>query len=197
MFSLVFSRRYSMAHRLRAGRSSKCMTPHGHNETVVVRLVAASPERLDGEANMVEPFAEAKALWHRWIDDHVDHALQLSADDPLLDYLAAHEPTTAARVLVCPGDPTTEVLAACFLAKIGAFLRAAGGRLNCVELSVEETPTNRVTLTGRAADALPFRAVPAPRIPWWERADMSINDLTLPTREACPPLRLANAGMAR
>src|SRR5690606_27191851 len=124
-------------------------------EFVIARLAAVRPGRLDGEANMVEPFAQAKGLWHRWIDDHVDHALQLSETDPLLAYFRTHEPATAARVLVCPGDPTTEVLAACSMAKLSAFLRADGGRLECVELSVEETPTNRVTLAGPAAAVLP------------------------------------------
>ena len=37
MFSLIFSRRYSMAHRLLSGGSPKCAVPHGHNETVTVK----------------------------------------------------------------------------------------------------------------------------------------------------------------
>ncbi|MEJ1936503.1 6-carboxytetrahydropterin synthase, partial [Nostoc sp. NIES-2111] len=60
MFSLVFSRRYSMAHRLIAGLSEKCAVPHGHNEIVTVTLRAVTPARLDGAANMVVPFERAK-----------------------------------------------------------------------------------------------------------------------------------------
>jgi 6-pyruvoyltetrahydropterin/6-carboxytetrahydropterin synthase len=193
VFALTFSRRYSMAHRLLAGRSRKCMVPHGHNEIVTARLVAVRPGRLDGEANMVEPFAEAKGLWHRWIDDHVDHAFQLSDTDPLLDYFRQREPELAERILVCPGDPTTEVLAACFMAKLSAFLTAAGGRLECVELSVEETPTNRVTFSGPAAAALPLRPAESDFVPWWERADMSINDLGAEARDARALLKEVNA----
>ena len=87
MFSLVFSRRFSMGHRLISGTSEKCALPHGHNETVTVRLEPVNPGRLDGAANMVEPFERAKAAWHRWIDTAVDHALQLGEGDPLLLWL--------------------------------------------------------------------------------------------------------------
>ena len=47
MFSLVFSRRFAMAHRLLADASAKCAIPHGHNEVVTVRLVATRPLPLD------------------------------------------------------------------------------------------------------------------------------------------------------
>ena len=173
MFSLVFSRRFAMGHRLIAGSSEKCALPHGHNEVVSVTLRAAAPGPLDGTANMVEPFERAKASWHRWIDEHVDHALQLSAADPLLGWFLREEPGRAARILVTPGDPTTEVLAVCMMAKISALLVADGGRLVCAEIRVEETPTNTVVFSGDPAGFLP--AVAEAR-PWWGRADMSIND---------------------
>lgn len=172
MFSLVFTRRYAMAHRLIAGASQKCATPHGHNEFVTVKLQATAPSLLDGHVNMVEPFERAKANWHRWIDDHVDHAFQLSDRDPLLDWFAAHEPQRRARLLVTPGDPTTEMLACCMMAKLNTMLLADGGRLVCVEIRIEETPTNSVTFEGDPLPMLPQRADA-----WWQRADMSINDL--------------------
>ncbi|WP_142847496.1 6-carboxytetrahydropterin synthase [Telmatospirillum sp. J64-1] len=183
MFSLVFSRRYAMAHRLLSGNSVKCAVPHGHNETVTVRLQAVAPERLDGHANMVESFEKAKKTWHRWIDDAVDHTFQLSETDPLLAVFTQTEPHLLPRLLVTPGDPTTEILAACFMSKINAFLAAEGGRLRCVELRIEETPTNTVIFEGDPADVLPLSAG-GDR--WWLRADMSINDLAAP-----PGLRLA------
>ncbi|MGI4798953.1 MAG: 6-pyruvoyl trahydropterin synthase family protein [Janthinobacterium lividum] len=176
MFSLVFSRRFAMGHRLIAGLSEKCAVPHGHNEVVQVTLRAAGPGpgRLDGGANMVEPFERAKATWHRWIDGHVDHALQLSASDPLLRWFAREEPARLRRIMVTPGDPTTEVLAVCMMAKIGAMLAADGGRLACAEIRIEETPTNAVVFAGNPAAFLPVSEV---ALPWWRRADMSINDL--------------------
>lgn len=174
MFSLIFNRRYAMAHRLIAGPSEKCAVPHGHNEVVTVTLRATSAAPLDGGANMVMPFERAKGRWHRWIDDHVDHSLHLSADDPLVGWFSEREPHRLSRILVTPGDPTTEVLAACMMAKLNAFLDDDGGRLRCVEIRVEETPTNAVTLAGDPAAVLP--RVPSDRS-WWMRPDMSINDM--------------------
>lgn len=173
MFSLVFSRRFAMAHRLLSGLSPKCAMPHGHNEIVTVRLVAARPEPLDGDGNMVLPFEQAKATWHRWIDDHVDHTLHLSDSDPLIDWFMEREPERLSRLLVTQGDPTTEMLACCMMAKLNQFLTADGGRLRCAEIRVEETPTNTVTFDGDPLAMLPEMA----GTPWWRRADMSINDL--------------------
>lgn len=170
-----------MGHRLFAGRSPKCAVPHGHNEIVVARLQPTRVGRLDGDANMVEPFEQAKALWHRWIDNAVDHALQLSDRDPLVDYFIRHEPHIAERLMICPGDPSTEMLAACFMSKLNAFLELRGGHLRCVEISVEETATNKVVFDGDPADALPL--YDASRPPWWLRADMDINDLDLRAQE--------------
>lgn len=151
--------------------------PHGHNETVTVTLRPTAPAPLDGHANMVEPFERAKATWHRWIDDHVDHSLHLAATDPLLDWFRTREPQRVARIMVTPGDPTTEVLAACMLSKCAAFLAADGARLACVAIEIEETPTNLVKLTGDATAWLPAAA---PAEAWWTRPDMSINDLGAP-----------------
>lgn len=181
MFSLVFSRRFAMGHRLIAGLSEKCAIPHGHNEIVTVTLQAVRPAPLDGAANMVVPFERAKGTWHRWIDDHVDHSLHLSSDDPLIDWFASREPHQLRRILVTPGDPTTEVLAACMMAKLNAFLIADGGNLRCVSIQVDETPTNTVKFEGDPKSTLP---TPHHEMPWWTRADMSINDFTAESAEA-------------
>ena len=116
MFELVFSRRFSMAHRLLAGSSERCALPHGHNEYVRVHLRATTPAPLDGGTNMVVPFERAKGVWHGFIDNHVDHALQLGEGDPLLDWFRVHEPGRAARIMITPGDPTTELLACLLMA---------------------------------------------------------------------------------
>ena len=176
MFSLVFSRRYAMAHRLASGTAEKCAVPHGHTEAVTVMLRPVAPLPLDGAVNMIEPFERAKGTWHSWIDDHVDHAFQLSATDPLLAWFVEREPHRLGRILVTPGDPTTEVLACCMMAKLNAFLDADGGRLACVEIRIEETPTNAVSFDGNPAAFLPANGS---ALPWWRRADMSINDLML------------------
>jgi len=175
MFTLAFTRRYSMSHRLLSLQSGKCGIPHGHNEYVTVRLAARAPGPLDGEANMVTPFHAAKRRWHAWIDEAVDHTLQLSARDPLLTYFREQEPEQLHRILVTPGDPSTEALAACFMAKVSAFLADQGGDLVCSEVRIEETPTNTVIFDGDPDAVLPTDGFPAPA--WWQRPDDSINDL--------------------
>ena len=171
--ALVFSRRFSMGHRLILGASESCALPHGHNEIVSVRLEATRPARLDGAANMVLPFARAKATWHRWIDERLDHALQLGEDDPLLDWFMRQEPARAARIVVTPGDPTTELMACLMMAKLGAFLKADGDALCCVEIRLEETPTNMVAFDGDPLALIPVRGAAQG---WWRRPDMSIAD---------------------
>ncbi|MBK1658230.1 6-pyruvoyl trahydropterin synthase family protein [Paracraurococcus ruber] len=178
MLELVFRRRFAMAHRLLLGGSEQCAVPHGHTETVTVRLRATGPAPLDGAANMVEPFARAKGTWHRWIDTRVDHALQLAATDPLLRWFRAEEPHRLDRILVTPGDPTTELLCCLFAAKLGAFLAAEGGRLAVAAVEIEETPTNSVRFAGDPLDWLPAREG------WWRRPDMSINDIAVPRDRA-------------
>ncbi len=123
---------------------------------------------------MVMPFERAKATWHRWIDEHIDHALQLSGSDPLLQWFLTQEPARARRILVTHGDPTTEMLACCMKAKLNAFLAADGGILLCTEIAIEETPTNTVVFDGDPDAYLPAGERASP---WWHRPDMSINDL--------------------
>ena len=174
MAALEFTRRYAMAHRLLADPASKCAVPHGHNETVVVRLEPHAAFRFGG-SNALAPFDAVKGRWHRWIDDHVDHALQLRADDPLIDFFREREPQNLARVMTFPGDPTTEALAACFWLKLSAFLDDEALPYSVSQVRIEETPTNAVIMTRGGFDAdgcgMDVKA-------WPRRADMSINDLS-------------------
>lgn len=181
MAALEFSRRYAMAHRLLADPSSKCIVPHGHNETVTVRLAPAEPFRFGG-ANALAAFDDVKARWHAWIDGAVDHALQLNEDDPLLGYFRTHEPARLARIMTFAGDPTTEALAAAFWHKLSAFLQAAALPYTVESVRVEETPTNAVVLANFDPARSGLRANS-----WPHRADMSINEF------ACAPL-LSAAG---
>ncbi|GAJ27957.1 6-pyruvoyl trahydropterin synthase family protein [Acidomonas methanolica] len=170
---LVFTRRFSMGHRLIDGASESCALPHGHNEFVTVALRPVRERALDGRGNMIVSFREAKQRWHEFVDTALDHALQLSERDPLLEWFRANEPGRAARIVVTPGDPTTELMAALMLAKLNAFLREAGETLVCEEISLQETPTNTVRLTGDAMDYLP-PAGRAAQACWWHRPDFSI-----------------------
>jgi 6-pyruvoyltetrahydropterin/6-carboxytetrahydropterin synthase len=168
---LEFSRRYSMAHRLLACDETKCATPHGHDEVVTVGLVALTPMDF-GRTNSTASFARAKRRWHGWIDDVVDHAFQLSAADPLIDYFRRAEPERLARLMVFDGDPTTEALAYAFWRKLSAFL-AVDGLFAPAFVRIQETPTNQVVLDAAGAAAASSWSPGA----WADRADDTINDL--------------------
>ncbi|MFT8587528.1 6-pyruvoyl trahydropterin synthase family protein [Acetobacter orientalis] len=174
MPELIFTRRFSMGHRLIHGASETCALPHGHNEFVSVKLTPTRPAPLDGVGNMPVSFQKAKSTWHKFVDEKLDHALQLAQDDPLLSWFQHNEPERAKRIVVTPGDPTTELMVCLMMAKLSAFLRAEGDALRCIEVSLQETPTNTVSFTGSPKDFLP---TPRPSEQcWWHRADMSIAD---------------------
>jgi 6-pyruvoyltetrahydropterin/6-carboxytetrahydropterin synthase len=173
MAVLEFTRRFAMAHRLLAQPRDKCATPHGHNELVTVQLRPLAALSLAGDARLAN-FAAVKQRWHGWIDGAVDHALQLNAADPLIGYFRTHEPDRLARLMVFPGDPTTEALAVAFALKCEALLAAEGVPYAVAEVRIEETPTNAVILSAEAAREAgsAFAAGSWPR-----RPDLSINDL--------------------
>ena len=166
-----------MSHRLFNLKNSKCFVPHGHNEYVKVYLASEGEDRLDGSWNMSNGFKALKSTWHNWIDEAVDHSMQLSNLDPLLDYFKENEPENLKHTLITPGDPTTEILAACFYAKINAFLERDDIDMRCNRVETEETPTNTVISHGDPEKAISVDHYDGPEIPWWKRADMSINDL--------------------
>ena len=167
-FTLQFERRYSMAHRLLSGAAPRCSVPHGHNEVVTVDIVANNERPLDSDTNMLAEFSVVKKRWFHWIDEMVDHSFQIADTDPLIGYFREHEPKTLLRCLITPGDPTTEMRAACFMAKLNVFL--AGQGLVCSRLTIQETPTNSVVFTGDPTQVLPEGDY------WWWRGDETIND---------------------
>lgn len=163
--ALRFTRRFSMAHRLISGASKTCLTPHGHNELVIVDMVPRAATKLDGSTNMVVEFGAAKKRWHRFVDRRIDHALQLSASDPLLEVADDRFPDW--RLVVTPGDPTTELLAALLASKCQAILDDEGVDLRVARVELQETPTNSVVLEGDPRELLPTGEG------WWTRPDDS------------------------
>ena len=173
-FELIFERRFSMAHRLISGLSEKCSVPHGHNEYVKVFLRSKDSHALDQNTNMVKVFAEAKTKWHQFIDQHLDHAFQLNDRDPLIDFFKEKEPHKIKRLVITKGDPTTEMMSACLMAKVQNFLDNDQTNLICNKIELEETPTNSISLSG---DYAFLKHVKSGKEHWWNRADFSINDL--------------------
>ncbi len=172
-FRLRFSRRYSMGHRLTSGEAPNCRVPHGHDEVVTVDIVSQSNAKLDSQTNMLAEFDRVKRRWFQWIDKAVDHSFHLSDRDPFLTFFQEKEPDIIPRLLVTPGDPTTEIRAACFKAKLAAFLAEDEPDFICECLIIQETPTNAVEIRTDRLD----RYLPGGDHHWWHRPDASINDL--------------------
>lgn len=163
-----------MAHRLLADAGSRCAVPHGHNEFVTVTL-ATDAQMNFGGSNYVASFESLKTRWHGFIDRAVDHAFQVGAADPLLDWFRTHEPQRLGQVMVFDGDPTTEAFAIALRRKIDAILTAEGSAYRCIELALEETPTNTIVV-GETLSAAERGWMAGS---WMDRPDQSINDLTL------------------
>ena len=162
-----------MAHRLISGYSEKCSVPHGHNEYVKVFLSSNDEEFLDRDVNMVQLFETAKKKWHFFIDNHIDHAFQVSDKDPLISFFQQNEKKTYDKLVVTPGDPTTEMMCCCLMAKIQTFLEHEKTNLSCIKVELLETPTNLVSLEGKYSYK---KNLPNGNY-WWNRNDFSINDL--------------------
>jgi 6-pyruvoyltetrahydropterin/6-carboxytetrahydropterin synthase len=170
---LRFSRRYAMGHRLISGAAPNCRVPHGHDEVVTVDIASASNASLDPDTNMLVEFEYAKGSWFEWIDSRVDHSFHISDQDPLIDFFRSNEPEMLTRLLVTPGDPTTELRAACYFAKLTALLDANDHGLICSRVLLQETPTNAVEFNSSSTQSF----LPQGAAHWWHRADLSINDL--------------------
>ncbi len=170
---LRFSRRYAMAHRLTSGAAPNCRVPHGHDEVVTVDIASTTGAGLDPETNMLVEFEKAKGRWFEWIDSAVDHSFHLGDADPLIEYFRQNEPELLPKLLVTPGDPTTEIRAACYRAKLTALLDADGHGLICNRLQIQETPTNAVEISGGEIRGL----LDPGEAHWWNRPDLTIGDL--------------------
>lgn len=161
-----------MAHRLLADPGSRCAVPHGHNEFVHV-VLATDAEMEFGGSNFVASFETLKGRWHGFIDKAVDHAFQVNGADPMLAWFRAEEPQRVSRLMVFEGDPTTEAFAVALRRKLDAILAADGSPYRCVELTLEETPTNAIVI-GDQLSAAERAWMPGS---WMDRADLTINDL--------------------
>lgn len=162
-----------MAHRLNSGIAPNCQIPHGHDEVVTIDIGECNNASLDESSNMLVEFSRIKGRWFNWIDRSVDHSFHLGKDDPLVRYFEENEPHLLSHLLITPGDPTTEIRAACFAAKLAAFLEEEHPNFLCTRLSIQETPTNSVVYFPQELPGV----VAGGDHHWWNRPDTSINDL--------------------
>lgn len=104
----------------------KCRHLHGHNGRAIITI---ETPQLD-QRGMVFDFSEIKEVVSRWIDEHLDHRMLLSHDDPAVPLLEKlGEP-----VHVMDGNPTAENIAKLI------FDYAADQGFPVVEVRLWETP---------------------------------------------------------
>ena len=169
MILYEFTRRFAMGHRLTSEASPKCQTPHGHNEFVTLRLKPRQEYTLDLAENLPSSFESMKKKWHKFVDDHLDHGFQIARGDPLYIELRSKGVTGLWRMIISLGDPTTEWLCAALFCKAEAIMAAEAPHMQVISVSVEETPTNKVTITSR-------HGLPEGNQYWWNRNDFTTRD---------------------
>lgn len=167
---MKFRRKWEGAHRFIENGSTVCSQPHGHTWNVEAVVTLPETFKMDLRSNVYAQFSTLKSKWHTWIDDHVDHSFMYNSKDPLLEFMLKDNP--AGRHLVMMGDPTTEMVALCFKSKFQAFLDELNLGVTCSKITIEETKTNSISFDGN-----PHLHLPEGAQYWWNRADMSINDL--------------------
>ncbi len=93
---------FCYGHRL-PGYSGKCRHLHGHNGKAIITIQS---DELNDQG-MVLDFAEIKQVVNRWVEDHLDHRMILSRDDPAVPALEKlGEP-----LFLLDGIPTAESIA--------------------------------------------------------------------------------------
>lgn len=91
---------------------------------------------------MVVDFADLKAQWKQFVDQTLDHSFFCNSKDPLIEPLRKIHPES--RLLLLPGDPTTELLSLLFYNKAKVMTEASPFKdlVRVSGVTVEETPTN-------------------------------------------------------
>jgi 6-pyruvoyltetrahydropterin/6-carboxytetrahydropterin synthase len=139
MYRLEIRHNAEAAHRFYLAECSpKCRSIHGHSWIVILTLKA---DKLNAQGMVIE-FGELKTAWRGWLDTHIDHALMLHQDDPLLRVLPQVDP--ALRLFVTPEDPTTENLAQLLSQQAQRILAQLGYQhwVTVERIRLEETHVN-------------------------------------------------------
>lgn len=175
LFRVSFKYRFEAAHRFTKSCADSCATPHGH--TWYAKAVFQANEESLGADEMVMEFSELKRAWKRFIQDTADHSFMHHFEDPILPALRAAIPKF--RGLPFPGDPTTEMIAALFFAKLEAMHRQINNPqdLRPVSVVIRETPTNTVSFkVGQSAKLL--EKLDREYTGWWQSADPEARELS-------------------
>ncbi|MCM1984086.1 6-pyruvoyl trahydropterin synthase family protein [Lyngbya confervoides] len=139
MYTIQIQHNIEAAHRFsQATASPKCRSIHGHSWVITLTLRSQS---LNAE-NMVLEFGLLKRSWRGWLDAHLDHALLLHEQDPMVGAVRAVE--AGSKIFTLPHDPTTEVLAACLHDRAEHLLQdlAPNVPIQVLRVHVQETHVN-------------------------------------------------------
>lgn len=178
-FRLTFNYRFEAAHRLTLSCADSCATPHGH--TWRAKAIFEAPAGQLGSDDMVMEFSKLKSAWKKFIADRADHSFFHHHSDPILGALREYIPKF--RGLAFPGDPTTELIAALFFAKLKVMHEELAKTLPegtiCpapVSVVIRETPTNTVSFrAGRSGHVELLEALDRRFEGWWQVADVAAN----------------------
>lgn len=127
--------RFEAAHRLIKNYHGKCTNNHGHSWLVRLHLEG---DTLD-EKDMLIDFQELKVL-KLWIDENLDHATLLWAQDPMIDYVRE----TKQRLFITEKNPTSEHIAEVIITEAIRLFQNSRIRVKCLE--VNETCTTGAKL---------------------------------------------------
>lgn len=176
-FLISFQYRFESGHRLSKATAGTCMTPHGHSWHA--KAIFGSSASLLNAEDMVIEFALLKKGWKSFIHETADHSFFHHWQDSLLPSLTDLIPDF--RGLPFPGDPTTELVAALFFAKISAMheelcktLPTLGDETPLPKptaIVIQETLTNTIELqSGPALQSL-LNRLNENFEGWWQVAD--------------------------
>jgi 6-pyruvoyl-tetrahydropterin synthase len=166
-YRLTFTYRFEAAHRFTRSCADSCATPHGH--TWYAKAIFEAPETALGSDDMVMEFSILKKSWKSFIQEYVDHSFMHHYQDPIMDILRKEIPKL--RALPFPGDPTTELIAALFFAKLKTMHEAIPGAeaIKPAGVVIRETPTNSVTF--RSRDTSKIATLNEKFEGWWQSPD--------------------------
>jgi len=144
-FSTSFSYRFEAAHRFIDSSSIRCATPHGHSWNAEIEF-KASEFQLDNSM-MLHEFTSLKSAWKTFIHETVDHSFFIHHRDPILQSLVKEYPPN--RLLIFPGNPTTELVAALFLRKCVVMHDSLQAKSTVApsKIIIRETETNSISLS--------------------------------------------------
>lgn len=130
---------FDAGHRV-VGHESKCGTFHGHRYTAEIYCKANA---LDSIGRIID-FSVIKEKIGGWIDEHWDHTMIVSSEDPDLKKILSLGGFK--RPFVCTFNPTAENMAEHLLKKICPILLAGTGVV-VPKIRLHETPNCFVDVT--------------------------------------------------